>query len=44
MKTEGGLGLIDEGCNVANVDGLVQIDELSFLPQAIKELTEILLH
>jgi hypothetical protein len=29
---------------VADVHGLVQVDELAVLPQAIEELAEILLH
>ena len=29
---------------MADVHGLVQVDEISGLPQAVEELTEILLH
>jgi hypothetical protein len=29
---------------VADIDGLMQIDKLVVLPQALKELTEVLLH
>ena len=44
VEIERGLGLIDQGGNVADVDGLVQVDQLAGLPQPIEELAEILLH
>ena len=44
VEIERGRGLIDERGDVADVDGLMQVGELAALPQAIEELTEILLH
>ena len=44
VEIERGLGLIDQGRDVADVHGLVQVDELAVLPQAVEELAEILLH
>ena len=44
VEIERGVGLIDQGRDVADVHGLVQVDELAVLPQAIEELAEVLLH
>ena len=44
MEIERGLGLVDQRRDVADVDRLVQVDELPDLPQPIEELAEILLH
>ena len=44
VEIERGLGLIDQGRDVADVHRLVQVDELAVLPQAVEELAEILLH
>src|SRR5690348_2051011 len=44
MEEEGGLRLIDQRGDVADVDRLVQVDELAGLAQAVEELAEILLH
>ena len=38
------VGLIDQRRDMADVHGLMQVDELAGLPQAVEELTEILLH
>ena len=44
VEIERGLGLVDQGGDVADVDGLVQVDELAGLPQPVEELAEVLLH
>ena len=44
VEIERGLGLIDQRRDVADVDRLMQVDELAGLPQAVEELAEILLH
>jgi hypothetical protein len=44
VKIERGLRLIDQGRDVADIHGLMQVDELSALPQAVEELAEIFLH
>ena len=44
MEIERGLGLIDQRRDMADVHGLMQVYELAGLPQAVEELTEILLH
>jgi hypothetical protein len=35
VEIERGVGLVDQGRDVADVHGLVQVDELAVLPQAI---------
>jgi hypothetical protein len=44
VEEERGLGLVHQGRDVPNVHGLVQVDEISGLPQAVEELAKILLH
>ncbi len=44
VEEERGLGLIDQGGDVADVHRLVQIDQFSRLPQPVQELAEILFH
>ena len=44
MEIERGLGLVDQRRDVADVDRLVQVDQLADLPQPVEELAEILLH
>ena len=44
VEIERGLGLIDQRRDVADVDRLVQVDELARLPQPVQELAEILFH
>jgi hypothetical protein len=44
VEIERGLGLIDQRRDVADVDRLMQVDELAGLPQPVEELAEILLH
>src|SRR5262249_26984978 len=44
VEIERGVSLIDQCGDVADVHGLMQVDELPGLPQAIEELAEILLH
>src|SRR5580692_3124693 len=44
VEIERGLGLVDQGGDMADVDRLVQVDKLAVLPQAVEELAEILLH
>src|SRR4029077_20953635 len=44
VEEERGLGLVDEGCDVADVDGLMQIHELAVLAQPVQELAKVLLH
>jgi NADPH:quinone reductase-like Zn-dependent oxidoreductase len=44
VEIERGVGLIDQRRDVADVHGLVQVDELAGLPQAVEELAEVLLH
>src|SRR5690349_13865804 len=44
VEIERRVGLVDERRDMANVDGLMQIDKVARLPQAIKKLAEILLH
>ena len=44
VEIERGLRLIDQRGDVADIDGLMQVDELAGLPQAVEELAEIFLH
>jgi len=44
VEIERGLGLVDQRRDMADVDRLVQVDELARLAQAVEELAEILLH
>jgi hypothetical protein len=44
VEIERGLGLIDQRGDMADVDRLVQIDQLARLPQPVQELAEILFH
>ena len=44
VEKERGLGLIDQRRDVADVDRLVQVDELARLPQPVEELAEIFFH
>jgi hypothetical protein len=44
VETERSVGLIDQGRDVADIHGLMQVDELAALPQAVEKLAEILLH
>ena len=44
MEIERGLGLVDQRGDMADVDRLVQVDELAVLPQAVEELAEVFLH
>jgi hypothetical protein len=44
MEKERGLGLIDQRRDVADIDRLVQVDQLAVLAQAIEKLAEIFLH
>ena len=44
VEKERGLGLVDQRRDVADVDRLVQVDQLARLPQPVEELAEILLH
>ena len=44
VEVERGFGLIHQRRDMADVHGLMQVDELAGLPQAIEELTKILLH
>jgi hypothetical protein len=44
VEIERGIGLIDQRGDMADVHGLMQVDELAPLPQAVEELAEILLH
>ncbi len=44
MEKQRGLGLIDQRGDVADIDRLVQVDELAILPQAVEELAEVFLH
>ena len=44
MEIERGLGLVDQGRDVADVDRLMQVDKLARLPQPVQKLAEILLH
>ena len=44
MEKERGLRLVDQRRDVADIDRLVQVDELAGLAQAVEKLAEILLH
>jgi hypothetical protein len=44
VKIERGLGLIDQGGDVPDIDCLVQVDELTLLPQPVQELAEVFFH
>jgi hypothetical protein len=44
VEIERGLGLIDQGRDMADIDRLMQIDQFARLPQPIQELAEILFH
>ncbi len=44
VEIERGLGLIDQGGDVADVDRLMQVDKLARLPQPVEELAEIFFH
>jgi hypothetical protein len=44
VEEERGLGLVDKGGDVADVDRLMQVDQLARLPQPVEELAEILFH
>ncbi len=44
MEEQRGLGLIDQGGDVADVDRLAQIDQFAIVPQAVEELAEVFLH
>jgi hypothetical protein len=44
MEEQRGLGLVDERGDVADIDRLVQVDELAGLAQAIEKLAEVFLH
>ena len=44
MEKERGLGLIDQRRDVADIDRLMQVDQLARLPQPVQELAEILFH
>ena len=44
VEEERGLGLVHQSGDMADVHGLVQVDEIPGLPQAVEELAEILLH
>ncbi len=44
VEIERGVSLIDQRRDVADVHGLVQVDELAALAQAVEELAEVLLH
>ncbi len=44
VEEEGGLRLVHQRRDVADVDGLVQVDELARLAQAIEKLAEVFLH
>src|SRR5262249_47624429 len=44
VEIERGVGLIDQRRDVADVHGLMQVDELAALAQAVEELAEVLLH
>src|SRR5262249_50829790 len=44
VEVERGLRLVHQGRDVADVDRLVQVDELARLAQTVEELAEILLH
>ena len=44
MEIERGLGLIDQRGDVADIDRLMQVDQLALLPQPVEELAEIFLH
>src|SRR5262249_37399639 len=44
VEIERGAGLIDQRRDVADVHGLMQVDELAALAQAVEELAEVLLH
>jgi hypothetical protein len=44
VEKERGLGLVDQRRDMADVDRLMQVDELPRLAQTVEELAEILLH
>ncbi len=44
VEKERGLGLVDQRRDMADVDRLMQVDELARLAQTVEELAEILLH
>ena len=44
VEEERGLRLIHQRRDVADVDGLMQVDELAGLPQPVEELAEVFLH
>jgi hypothetical protein len=44
VKTERGLGLVGERGDMADVDRLMQVDQLALLAQPIEKLAEIFLH
>src|SRR5262249_27175006 len=44
VEIERSIRLIDQRRDVADIDRLMQVDELADLPQTLKELAEILLH
>ena len=44
VEIERRLRLVDQSGDVADVDRLMQVDELAVLPQTVEELAEIFLH
>jgi hypothetical protein len=44
MEKERGLGLIDQRCDVSDIDRLMQVHKLARLPQPVQKLAEILFH
>ena len=44
VEEERSLGLVDQGCDVPDVDGLMQVHELAVLAQPVEELPKVLLH
>src|SRR5262249_61053606 len=44
VEIDRSIRLIDQRRDVADIDRLMQVDELARLPQTLKELAEILLH
>jgi hypothetical protein len=44
VEIERGFGLVDQRRDVPDIDGLMQIDKLAVLPEAIKELAKVFLH
>jgi hypothetical protein len=38
------VGLVDQGCDMANIDRLVEVDQFAYLTQAIEESAKRFIH